>query len=188
MPPVFESGLSSAVNEGKHSPGWQRVLRGIGRFVVVLAVVGYTILDELLFPLFRPLIVWLTGLRLFQRIGAALGRLPPYVALVALAVPLVVIEPAKLLALWRAAQGHIVQGAILLLVAQVLSLLVCERIFHAAYRPLMRIGWLQALLGWLFGLRDRAIALARSTVGWKQAVRLARAVASWWRRAIESLR
>ena len=154
---------------------------------MVVAVVGYTVLDELLFPVFRPIIVWLAGLRLFQRIGEALGRLPPYMALVALGVPFVIIEPAKLLAIWWAAQGHVIQGTVLLLVAQVLSLLVCERIFHAAYQPLMRIGWLKALLAWLFALRDRAIALARSTVAWKQAVRLARPVAMWWRRAIASL-
>ncbi len=176
------------MNERKERPAWQRIVRGTGRFVVVVAVVGYTVLDELLFPVFRPLIAWLTRLRLFQRIGEALGRLPPYVALVALGVPLLVIEPAKLLAVWWAAQGHIVQGTVLLLVAQVLSLLVCERIFHAAYRPLMRIGWLKALLAWLFALRDRAIAMARATVAWRQAVRLSRAVALWWRRMIRWLR
>lgn len=180
--------MKSVVNDRQSRPVWQRVGRGIGRFVVVVAVVGYTVLDELLFPVFRPLIVWLTGLRLFQRIGELLGRLPPYVALVALGVPFVIIEPAKLWAIWWAAQGHLVQGTIMLVVAQVLSLLICERIFHAAYQPLMRIGWLRALLGWLFGLRDRAIALARSTVAWKQAVRLARAVVLWWRKAIAGLR
>jgi len=180
--------MKPRMNDTKTRPAWQRILRGAGRFMVVVAVVGYTVLDELLFPLFRPLIRWLTGLRLFQRIGEALGRLPPYVALVALGVPFVIIEPAKLLAIWWAAQGHIVQGSVLLLVAQILSLLICERIFHAAYQPLMRIGWLKALLGWVFALRDRAIALARSTVAWRQTVRLARAVARWWRAMIAALR
>lgn len=176
------------MNGEQQRPVWQRVVRGVGRAMVVVAVVGYTLLDELLFPVFRPVIVRLTTLRIFQRIGVALGRLPPYVALLALGVPFVIIEPAKLLAIWWAAQGHLVQGPILLVVAQVLSLLICERIFHAAYQPLMRIGWLRALLGWLFGLRDRSIALARSTVAWKQAVRLARATVAWWRNTIAGLR
>ena len=139
--------MKSVVSIRRDKPVWQRVVRGAFRFMVVVAVVGYTVLDELLFPVFRPLIVWLTGLRLFQRIGEALGRLPPYVALLALGVPFVIIEPAKLLAIWWAAQGHVIQGTLMLLVAQVLSLLVCERIFHAAYQPLMRIGWLRAVLG-----------------------------------------
>ena len=113
--------MKSDVNIRRDKPVWQRVVRGAFRFMVVIAVVGYTVLDELLFPVFRPLIVWLTGLRLFQRIGEALGRLPPYVALVALGVPFVIIEPAKLLAIWWAAQGHVIQGTLMLLVAQVLS-------------------------------------------------------------------
>jgi hypothetical protein len=159
----------------------RRVIRAIGRAVVTVAVVIYTLLDELLFPLFRPLIARLSALRLFQRLGAAIGRLPPYVALGLLAVPFVVIEPAKLFAVYWGATGHVVQGTILLLVAQVLSLLVCERIFHAAYGPLMRIGWLKVLLGWLFGLRDKAIGWAKSTAAWQAAVGWVRGAREWLR-------
>ena len=169
-------------------PAWRRVIRGIGRAVVTIAVVIYTVLDELLFPLFRPLIRWLGELRLFQRLGALIGRLPPYVALVLLAVPFVVIEPAKLFAVYWGATGHVVQGTILLLIAQVLSLLICERIFHAAYEPLMRIGWLKALLGWLFGLRDRAIGWARSTAAWQAAAGWVRGAREWLRGVLASLR
>jgi hypothetical protein len=112
------------------------VIRAIGRAVVTLAVVIYTLLDELLFPLFRPLIAWLSRLRLFQRLGDWLGRLPPYAALVALGVPFVVIEPMKLVAIWWAGTGHVISGTIGLLLAHALSLLVVERIFHAVYQPL----------------------------------------------------
>jgi hypothetical protein len=169
-------------------PAWRRVIRGIGRAVVTIAVVIYTLLDELLFPLFRPLIRWLGHLQLFQRLGALIGRLPPYVALALLAVPFVIIEPAKLFAVYWGATGHVVQGTILLLIAQVLSLLICERIFHAAYEPLMRIGWLKALLGWLFGLRDRAIGWAKSTAAWQAAVGWVRGAREWLRGLLASLR
>ena len=169
-------------------PVWRRVIRGIGRAVVTIAVVIYTVLDELLFPLFRPLIRRLGELQLFQRLGALIGRLPPYVALALLAVPFVIIEPAKLFAVYWGATGHVVQGTILLLIAQVLSLLICERIFHAAYEPLMRIGWLKALLGWLFGLRDRAIRWAKSTAAWQAAVGWVRGAREWLRGLLASLR
>lgn len=162
-------------------PMWRRVLWGVGRAVVTIAVVIYTLLDELLFPLFRPLIRWLGELRLFQRLGALIGRLPPYAALVLLGVPLAIIEPAKAVAVYWTATGHIVQGPILLVVAQVLSLLVCERIFHAAYEPLMRIGWFKALLGWLFALRDRAIGWAKSTPAWQAAAASVRGAREWLR-------
>jgi hypothetical protein len=157
------------------------VFRAVARFVVAVAVVGYTLLDELLWPMFRPVIRWLAGLPLFRRVGAAVGRLPSYGALGLLAGPFIIIEPAKLGALWVVATGHAVQGTVMLLVAHALSLLVCERIFHAAYGPLMRIGWFAALLAWVFGIRDRVIAWARRTTAWRAAVGAARGVRNWVR-------
>ena len=160
------------------------MIRAIGRAVVTVAVVIYTLLDELLFPLFRPLIAWLSGLQLFQRLGRWLGRLRPYAALVALGVPFVIIEPLKVVAIWWAGTGHVVTGTIGLLLAHALSLLVVERIFHAVYLPLMRIAWLARLLGWLFVLRDRAIAWAKSTAAWQAAARWVRGVREWVRRVL----
>lgn len=165
-----------------------QVVKVVVRFVVAVLVVAYTLLDELLFPLFRPAIRWLSELRLFQRLGALIGQLPPYVALVLLAVPFVIIEPAKVGALWVIATGHVIEGVVLLLIAQVLSLLICERIFHAAYEPLMRIGWFKAVLGWVFALRDRALAMARETAVWKAAVAMGRGVRDWVRGLVESVR
>jgi hypothetical protein len=167
---------------------WQRVIRGIGRAVVTIAVVIYTVLDELLFPLFRPLIRWLGELQLFQRLGEWLGRLPSYAALVALGIPFVIIEPMKVAAIWWAGTGHVVSGTIGLLFAHALSLLVVERIFHAAYGPLMRIDWFSRLLGWLFALRDRAIDWARSTAAWQAAAAWVRGVREWLRGVLASLR
>ena len=165
-----------------------RAIKAVGRFIVAVAVIGYMLLDELLFPLFRPLIAWLAGLRLFQRLGQWLGRIPPYLALVAFAVPFVIIEPVKVAAIWWAGIGHVVTGTIGLLLAHALSLLVVERIFHAAYVPLMRIGWFAKLLGWLFGIRDRAIALVKATSAWRLAAQWARGLREWFRRAIAALR
>ncbi len=176
-------------------PLWLRFIRAFARAVVMVAVVIYTLLDELLFPLFRPLIAWLGHLQLFRRLGELIARLPPNVALVLLAVPFVIIEPAKVFALYWGATGHVVQGTILLLIAQVLSLLICERIFHAAYEPLMRIGWFKAVLDWLFGLRDRALNWAKSTAAWRAAMGWVsvvrgwvRAVRDWLRGVLASLR
>jgi hypothetical protein len=156
-----------------------RAIKAVGRFIVAVAVIAYMLLDELLFPLFRPLIAWLTELRLFQRLGEWLGQLPPYVALVAFAVPFIIIEPVKVAAIWWAGTGHVITGTIGLLLAHALSLLVVERIFHAAYEPLMRIGWFATLLGWLFGIRDRAIELVKATSAWTWAKGLVKQARRW---------
>jgi hypothetical protein len=146
-----------------------RAFVAVLRAVVTAAVLLYDLLGALFAPLFRPLWRWLSGLRLFQIIGEWIGRQHPYVVLVLLGVPFVVIEPAKYLAVIWGVIGHPVEGTIALIVAEILSLLVCERIFHAGYEPLMRIGWFNRALTWMFGLRDRALAWARSTGAWRWA-------------------
>lgn len=162
-------------------------LRAVGRFVVTVAVVVYTILDELLFPLLRPALRWLASLRLFELLGAAIGRLPPYAALVLLAVPFVLIEPLKLFAIYWAV-SHPIQGLVLLIFAHGLSILICDSLFHAGYGPLMRIGWFKRLMDWLIGLRDRALNWAKATAAYRWAARTARSVRDWFRGVLRSLR
>ena len=157
------------------------VLRAIVRFVVTFAVVIYTLLDELVFPLVRPLLNWLGELRLFQRLGVLIASLPPYLVLLLLAVPFVVIEPAKVYALYLGATGHVVEGIILLLVAQVVSLLTCERIYHVGHAKLMQIGWFKRLMHWIFALRDKALAWAKSTALWRWAASLTKRLREWFR-------
>ena len=149
------------------TPVWLAPLRLVGRFVLAVVLIFYTLLDELLFPLLRPLMAALGRLRIFELIGAGIGRLPPYVALIALAVPLIIIEPVKVFALYWTGTGHLVQGPVLLVLSYVLSILVVDRIYHAAHGPLMRIGWFKKLMTWLADLRRRGIEWAKSTTVWR---------------------
>jgi len=152
------------------------VLRAIATVVVVI----YEAAAAIFTPLLRPLWLWLGGFTLFRLIGGWIGRQPPYMVLVLLAVPFCVIEPAKYLALYWLATGHLVTGGIALVLSHGLSLLVCERIFHAGYEPLMRIGWFNRLLTWLLGLRDRALAWARASAAWQTARDAWHTVRAWW--------
>lgn len=146
-----------------------RALVAVLHAAVTAAVLLYEVLAAIFAPVLRPLWRWLSSLRLFQAIGDWIGRQHPYVVLLLLGVPFVVIEPAKYVAVIWGVLGHPAEGAIALVVAEVLSLLVCERIFHAGYEPLMRIGWFNRSLFWLLGLRDRAVAWAKATAAWRLA-------------------
>jgi hypothetical protein len=147
-----------------------RGLAAIVRVLVTAALLVYHLLEALFAPLLRPIWRWLSSLRVFQAIGIWIGRQHPYFVLLLLGVPFAAIEPAKYLAVIWGVLGHPVEGAIILAVAEVLSLLICERIFQAGYEPLMRIGWFRRLLAWLFALRDRGIAWAKSTAAWRVAI------------------
>ena len=171
-----------------HRSTGYRAARAVGRFVIGIFVVGYAILDAVLSPIFGPLIRFLSGLRLFEAVGALLLRLPPYVVLLILAVPFVVLEPLKVFALYWFALGHLIQGGVLLIVAHGLSILTLERLYHAGRPQLMKIGWFARLMGWLGGLRDAALSIARSTGAWQWAARRIRDSRAWVRGLIRAAR
>ena len=154
-------------------PGETNWLRFAGRLLLSIVLILWTLIELILTPLFRPLLALLSGLRIFGVIGDWMGRLPPYAALVALAVPFVIIEPFKAFALYWFGIGHFVQGGVLYVLGHLASILIVDRLYHAAHEPLMRIGWFKRLMTWLDDLRRLALDWARSTAVWQASARLA---------------
>ncbi len=167
---------------------WLAPFRAVARVIVTIGVIAYTALDELLFPLFRPAIRWLGGLRIFQQLGGWIKGLPPYLVLALLAAPFIILEPAKLFAIYWSAVGHPVQGVLLLLAAQVASILTCDRFFHVGYEPLMRIGWFNRLMTWVIGLRDAVLGWGKSTGIWKASTAFAHGIGDWFRGLMAGLK
>jgi len=165
------------------TPDWLAPLRHAGRVVLSILLILWTLLETLLFPIFRPLIDFLSSLRLFELFGTALAKLPPYVALLVFAVPFIIIEPIKAFALYWFGIGHIVQGGVLYVLAHLASILIVERLYHTMHAPLMRIGWFKTLMTWLDGIRRVTLDWAKSTAVWQASARFARdtraTVAGW---------
>ena len=153
--------------------GPQRSLRFVGRTILSVLVVLWTLLQSLMEVALGPVLRFLGGLPIFTTIGEGLGRLPPYVALATLAVPFAVIEPIKAYTLYWFGIGHYIQGGIGYVLAHLASLLIVDRIYHAAHAPLMRIGWFARLMKWLFDLRQLVMGWVRETPVWQSANRLA---------------
>jgi len=173
------------MGSGGTNPAVQ-VLRIVARAVATVIVVVWAIFDELLFPLFRPLLRWLSRLRFFETIGSLIERTPPYGVLVLLAVPFVLIEPLKVVALVWIATGLIVRGVLLLVFSYVLSIFTLDRIYHTGHAQLMKIGWFARLMGWVMGLRDWAFGWVRATAAWRWAAGIGTGVRAWFRRLIEA--
>lgn len=129
-------------------------------------VVLYLVLDAIFTPIFWPLFRWLTKLRYIIRLQEIIARLPPYAILVSLAIPFAFAEPAKLVALYLIAAGHLTAGLILTAVAHLVTLVVVERIYHAGREKLRTIPWFAKLMDWLTGIRDQLLAWARATPAW----------------------
>jgi hypothetical protein len=157
-------------------PTWLAPLRFVGRVVLSIILILWTLVEALLFPLLKPLLNLLGQLRLFEAIGAGIGKLPPYVALLVFAVPFIIIEPIKAFALYWFGVGHFIQGGVLYVLAHIASIVIVERIYHAAREPLLRIGWFARLMKWLVEVRRIGVEWAKATVVWQSASRLALSV------------
>jgi hypothetical protein len=143
--------------------------RLIGRILMVpatLAVAAYLLLSDLIGPVLAPVIRWLAGLRLFVRLRSLLEALTPYQALVVLAVPFLILEPLKLLALVVIARGHVVTGTAGLVGLHGLSLLSTERLFAVVKPKLLTIRWFAYLWGYVVLIRDDLIRRVRSSWIW----------------------
>jgi len=90
-------------------------------------------------------------------IRRAIERLGPYASLCVLAVPLLIVEPLKLLALVIAGSGHWITGTITVACAYALSLLVVERLFLIVKPKLLRLRWFASLWRWFVAARGAVL-------------------------------
>jgi hypothetical protein len=139
-------------------------------------VAGLAILfDEALRPLYRPLIARFASLRLVVRLEAAISRLPPYGALVALAVPFAIVEPLKLLGLLLLARGAFMAGIVVTAIGHLAGFLLVERIYHAGRRQLLAIPWFARIMSWIDAVRQVVIGRIKASAAWQRSVALVQA-------------
>lgn len=147
-------------------------LHVLGRILLLpvrLVVTVLVILDEMVRPLYRPVSRWFARLALIRRAEALIARLPPYAVLVVLVVPLIGVEPLKILGVYWMGTGRFVPGLLLLGFAYAASFLVVERIYEAGHAQLFRIRWFAVVMGYVIRIRDAVLGWARDTAVWRAA-------------------
>lgn len=135
----------------------------------------------------RPLAAALAQLARWQPIAAlerVVANLPPYLALVAFALPSALLLPLKFLALMLVARGYYLAPIALFLVAKVVATALVARLFMLTQPALMRIPWFawgyNILMPWKEALTERV----RNSLVWRTARavkwRVKRALAPIW--------
>jgi len=93
-----------------------------------------------------------------------LSGVSPPVALLAMAVPLALVTPLNLAALWLLARGMLLQGLALEAVAKLLGTLLVARVFALTKPQLLTYGWIEriytTILAWLHWAHARIRATA----------------------------
>lgn len=151
-------------------------LAALGHIIAQIFVTLWVIADAILSPIFRPLMRWLSRLRLIQAIERGIASLPAYGVLALLAAPFAVEELAKVYSFVLMGGGHFKSGVLLYIACHVFAILVCERIYRAGEDKLMTIAWFARLMTWLKGYKDRLVAWVKATSFYRRAAILKRRI------------
>ncbi len=153
------------MSETRRSP-----LQFVGHWLAQIVVGIWIVVDSILSPIFRPLMRWLSSLRIIHAIENGIAALPAYGILLLLAAPFGAEEVAKIYSFVLMGGGHFVSGVVLYIACHVFAILVCERIYRAGEEKLMTIPWFAKIMTWLIGYKDRLVAWVRSTDLYRRAM------------------
>lgn len=157
-PPGGEEPPSRPRRRARLREGPVRVALG---FLFRLICAPLILLDELVRPLYRPLIARLAALKIMHAFERWIAARSVWTILVLLAVPYATIEPLKFVALVWIAGGWPKAGTVLFLLAYLLSFVIIERIYSAGRAKLMTLPWMAWVILTLATLRDRVVAALR---------------------------
>ncbi|HEX2761563.1 MAG TPA: hypothetical protein VHM27_13655 [Rhizomicrobium sp.] len=96
-----------------------------------------------------------------------LRRLPPYPAMLVFLVPIGLLFPVKLLALWAIATGHAITGLLIIILAKTLSTALGAWLYGALRPVLGQLPWFVRAETWVFSWRDRLYGYVRSLKAWQ---------------------
>ncbi|SIQ86240.1 MULTISPECIES: hypothetical protein [unclassified Bosea (in: a-proteobacteria)] len=156
------------------------VLRGLLALLRGVLTV-FVVVDELLRPLYRPLLRWIAGLRVMKRLEETVAGLPRPLVLVALAVPFAIAEPLKIFGLVLFAREQFWAGLAVTAFAHLMSFVFVERIYEAGREKLLSYPWFAWIMGQVVRVRDRVLGWVRATAAYGFAVRVRDRARDWWR-------
>lgn len=116
--------------------------------------------------------VRLGGLPIWAAFERLIGRLPPWAALLAFTVPVLVLIPVKLLALYLLGLGHVVIGMALIILAKIAGTAIAARLFQLTFPALMQLPWFARFYPPWKAWKDGKLRLVRASFAWRFGRRL----------------
>jgi hypothetical protein len=135
-------------------------------------------------PLAR-MVARLARLPLWARLEALIVRLPPYAALAVFFVPMLLLFPIKLLALYWISRGHAVLGLLVVVAAKLLGTAAVARLFALTQPALMRLAWFARLYSQWVLWKNALIARVKQTPVWRASAATVRGLRIWVRRLLD---
>lgn len=139
----------------------------------VLAVL--VIFEEWLWDVLTAAGKWLAAALHLERLDERLARSSPGEALVALCIPLLIVTPINLAAVFLLVHGGVWQGLLLEVVAKLLGTLLVARVFRLVRPALLSFSWFSWLYHGITGILRWAHDLVRETALYRLSRALKRA-------------
>jgi len=114
-------------------------VRRIVRFTFLVFAILYFMVDAVFLKIATPLAKWMAKQKALVGVRKWIVALGPYPSLVLFAVPLIVLEPVKPVAVYLIGTGQIATGTAVLAVGELIKLVIVERLFKLCRRKLLRI-------------------------------------------------
>lgn len=147
----------------------------------VLAIV--LIVEEWLWDLLTALGGWLARLLGLARFEAWLSQTSPTVALLTFAIPVLIVTPINIAALWLLAHGLLLQALLLELVAKLLGTLMITRVFALTKPQLLSfaaIHWVyNTIMRWLRWAHERLVQTAAYRLAKQTKARVSARIKIW---------
>lgn len=140
--------------------------RGLKSLVFWL-LAGVVLFEEWGWAPLARLFAALGRLPVWRQLERLITRLPPWAALLAFGVPMLVLIPLKVLALFLLGLGHLGTGLGLIIAAKVIGTALAARLFVLTQPALMKIGWFARLyIPWKIW-KDQLLRQVRCSVPWR---------------------
>jgi hypothetical protein len=152
-------------------------MRRLWKPFAYVAVAIYFIADVLFLSLVRPISSWLAANFPMPKVRAWIRSLPPYPCLALFSVPVILLEPVKMVAAYMAATGQVIWAAVTFVIGELLKLVIVERLFELTKTKLMKI----PAFAWAYNHYARAKAWVKDTEAWKVARSLALSIRDHYR-------
>ncbi len=147
-------------------------MRRILKLVAYIAAAIYFIVDVLFVSVARPISQWFAANFPMPRLRAWIKSLPPYSCLLLFSVPVILLEPVKMIAAYMAATGPFIWAAMTFAIGEILKLVLVERLFELTKTKLMKI----PAFAWAYGHYARAKDWLKQTEAWKAIQALSRPI------------
>lgn len=159
-------GVVAAVGAAAAIALW-RTLRPLALAVAQVLLALVVVFEEWGWQPLAAALAWFARFRPIALLEAWIASLPPYGALAVFALPVTLLFPLKLVAVWLLANGKVFLAGALFIGAKLASTAFLARIFMLTKPALMQIAWFRRAYAWFVPWEEAALGWLRASWAWR---------------------